>query len=88
MKGVVEIMSVRTDLAVEMVDEEAHRLPKGISRKLRKSSVCTITEIIVEDEMAGLKIENQREDILPLKQTGFPLTQVILTSRLQILLMK
>jgi spore protease len=56
MKGVVEIMSVRTDLAVEMVDEEAHRLPKGISRKLRKSSVCTITEIIVEDEMAGLKI--------------------------------
>lgn len=48
--------SSRTDLAVEMIDTEAHTLPKGIRRKIRKSSVCTVTEIIVEDIMAGLKI--------------------------------
>lgn len=46
----------RTDLAVETFDPEADSLPKGIKRKIRKSSVCTITEIIVEDIMAGLKI--------------------------------
>lgn len=46
----------RTDLAVEMIDPDAHSLPKGIKRRLRKSTVCTITEIIVEDIMAGLKI--------------------------------
>lgn len=46
----------RTDLAVEILDPEAENLPKGIRRKIRKSSVCTITEIIVEDIMTGLKI--------------------------------
>lgn len=46
----------RTDLAVEMVDEESSSLPRGIRRKVRKSSVCTITEIIVDDILAGLKI--------------------------------
>lgn len=50
------IMSKRTDLAVEMVDEQAKNLPRGVTRKMRKSSVCTITEIIVEDDMAGLRI--------------------------------
>lgn len=49
-------MSVRTDLAVEMIDEDAKSLPKGIKRKLRKSSACSITEIIVTDETAGLRI--------------------------------
>ncbi len=49
-------MSVRTDLAVEMIDEEADSLPKGIKRKLRKSSACEITEIIVSDDMAGVRI--------------------------------
>ncbi len=46
----------RTDLAVEMFDPDKHKLPKGITRRIRKSSVCTITEIIVDDPMAGLKI--------------------------------
>ena len=49
-------MSIRTDLAVECIDPESRTLPKGIKRKLRKSSVCSITEIIVTDEMAGLRI--------------------------------
>lgn len=49
-------MSVRTDLAVEMIDEDAASLPKGIRRKLRKSSACSITEIIVADAVAGLRI--------------------------------
>lgn len=46
----------RTDLAVEMFDPDEDKLPKGIRRKIRKSTVCTITEIIVEDSMAGLRI--------------------------------
>ncbi len=49
-------MSIRTDLAVEMIDEDASSLPKGIKRKLRKSSACTITEIIVTDDAAGVRI--------------------------------
>ncbi|MBQ2823190.1 MAG: GPR endopeptidase [Oscillospiraceae bacterium] len=49
-------MSVRTDLAVEMIDEDAKSLPKGIKRKIRRSSACTITEIIVTNEIAGLRI--------------------------------
>lgn len=49
-------MSVRTDLAVEMIDEDAKSLPKGIRRKLRKSSACSITEIDVTTELAGLRI--------------------------------
>ncbi|MBQ5319855.1 MAG: GPR endopeptidase [Oscillospiraceae bacterium] len=49
-------MSIRTDLAIEMVDEDAKSLPKGIRRKLRKSSACSITEIIVTDSIAGLRI--------------------------------
>lgn len=49
-------MSIRTDLAVEMIDENAKSLPKGIRRKLRKSSACSITEIIVTDAIAGLRI--------------------------------
>lgn len=46
----------RTDLAVELIDPESDKLPKGIRRKLRKSSVCSITEIIVDDILAGIKI--------------------------------
>lgn len=46
----------RTDLAVELVDPDSNKLPKGIRRKLRKSSVCSITEIIVDDILAGIKI--------------------------------
>lgn len=53
-------MSKRTDLAVEMIDENASLLPKGIKRKIRKSSACTITEIIVTDEVAGLRIGKTR----------------------------
>lgn len=49
-------MSIRTDLAVEMVDEDASGLPKGIKRKLRKSSACSVTEIIVSDDSAGRRI--------------------------------
>ncbi len=49
-------MSIRTDLAVEMIDEDAKNLPKGIRRKLRRSSACEITEIEVTNEMAGLRI--------------------------------
>ncbi|MGN0666249.1 MAG: GPR endopeptidase [Huintestinicola sp.] len=48
--------SCRTDLAVEVFDPDEKRLPKGVKRKLRRSSVCSITEIIVEDNMAGLRI--------------------------------
>ena len=48
--------SCRTDLAVEVFDPDAKTLPKGIRRKLRRSSVCSITEITVEDNMAGLRI--------------------------------
>ena len=46
----------RTDLAVEMIDPDAESLPKGITRKLRRSSVCSITEVIVESMEAGIKI--------------------------------
>ncbi|MCM1523372.1 MAG: GPR endopeptidase [Ruminococcus sp.] len=46
----------RTDLAVEMFDPDSEKLPRGIKRKIRRSSVCTVTEITVEDEMSGLKI--------------------------------
>lgn len=46
----------RTDLAVEMFDPDADKLPKGIKRRIRKSSVCEITEIIVTDDSAGMKI--------------------------------
>lgn len=53
-------MSIRTDLAVEMIDTEASSLPKGIRRKLRKSSACSITEIIVADEIAGIRIGKTR----------------------------
>ena len=49
-------MSIRTDLAVEMIDEDAANLPKGIKRRLRKSSACSITEITVADDAAGLRI--------------------------------
>ena len=49
-------MSKRTDLAVEMIDEDASSLPKGIKRKLRKSSACSVTEIIVTDDAAGARI--------------------------------
>lgn len=49
-------MSIRTDLAVEMIDEDASSLPKGIKRKLRKSSACSVTEIIVTDDAAGARI--------------------------------
>ncbi len=49
-------MSSRTDLAVELFDDEASSLPKGIKRKLRKSSVCHITEISVLNEMAALRV--------------------------------
>lgn len=53
-------MSIRTDLAIEMVDEDAKSLPKGIKRKLRKSTACSITEIIVTDTVAGLRIGKER----------------------------
>ncbi len=53
-------MSIRTDLAIEMVDEDAKSLPKGILRKLRKSSACSITEIIVADAVAGLRIGKEK----------------------------
>ena len=60
MKGIYRIMSnsdyCRTDLAVEMFDSDSGKLPKGITRKLRKSSVCEITEISVNDELAGIRI--------------------------------
>lgn len=49
-------MSQRTDLAVEIFDEDAHKLPQGIKRKKRRSSVCSITEIIVSDHMAALRV--------------------------------
>lgn len=48
--------SSRTDLAVEMINEEVSGMPKGIRKRVRKSSVCTVTEIIVEDILAGLKL--------------------------------
>ena len=53
-------MSIRTDLAVEMIDEDAKSLPKGIKRKLRKSSACSVTEIIVADDAAGMRIGKTR----------------------------
>lgn len=53
-------MSIRTDLAVEMIDEDAKSLPKGIKRKLRKSSACSVTEIIVADDAAGMRIGKSR----------------------------
>ncbi|MBP1561185.1 MAG: GPR endopeptidase [Oscillospiraceae bacterium] len=49
-------MAIRTDLAVEMIDEDAASLPDGIKRKLRKSSACSITEIIVTNSVAGFRI--------------------------------
>ncbi len=49
-------MSIRTDLAVEMFDSDAASLPKGVKRRLRKSSVCQITEILVENEMAAFRV--------------------------------
>lgn len=54
------IMSIRTDLAVECIDTESASLPKGIKRAIRKSSACTITEITVTDELAGLRIGKSR----------------------------
>ncbi|MCR5166255.1 MAG: GPR endopeptidase [Oscillospiraceae bacterium] len=53
-------MSIRTDLAVECFDAEARTLPKGMKRRIRKSSSCTITEIIIEDEIAGRRIGKTR----------------------------
>lgn len=49
-------MSARTDLAVEMIDEDAGSLPRGIDRRLRKSSACSITEIDVKSELVGLRL--------------------------------
>lgn len=49
-------MPKRTDLAVEMIDEDAEKLPKGVKRRLRKSSACMITEITVTDDKAAVKI--------------------------------
>ena len=46
----------RTDLAVEMIDPDKDSLPKGIKRRIRKSSVCTVTEITVTDDIAGIRI--------------------------------
>lgn len=46
----------RTDLAVEIFDPDAQQLPKGVSRRIRKSSVCTITEITVHDIMAEIRL--------------------------------
>lgn len=45
----------RTDLAVEIFDNDKNNLPKGVTRKLRRSSVCDITEIKVTDEYAAMK---------------------------------
>lgn len=56
MKKGNDIMPSRTDLAVEMIDEDAKSLPKGIKRRLRKSPACMITEITVTNELAGLRI--------------------------------
>ena len=59
-KGMTIIMSsskyARTDLAVEMIDPDKDSLPKGIKRRIRKSSVCTVTEITVIDDIAGIRI--------------------------------
>lgn len=46
----------RTDLAVEMFDPDSDKLPRGIKRRIRKSSACTVTEITVEDDSAGRRI--------------------------------
>lgn len=46
----------RTDLAVECIDNDADILPKGLTRKIRKSSVCNITEIVVENNTAAEEI--------------------------------
>ena len=53
-------MSIRTDLSLEMIDEYAASLPKGIKRKLRKSSACMVTEIIVTDDSAGARIGKRK----------------------------
>lgn len=46
----------RTDIALECIDESAGILPKGIERKIRKSSVCDITEIIVNSTEGAKKL--------------------------------
>ncbi len=53
-------MSVRTDLAVECLDENPDKLPRGIKRKIRKSSACEITEIIVEDDIGSAYIGKEK----------------------------
>lgn len=53
-------MPSRTDLAVECFDPDGGKLPRGVKRKIRKSSSCTITEIEISDELAGLRIGKSR----------------------------
>lgn len=64
-------MSARTDLAVEMIDEDAKSLPRGIKRRLRKSSACMITEITVTNELAGLRIGKPRGRYITIETDRF-----------------
>ena len=62
----------RTDLAVELFDPDSNQLPKGIRRKLRKSSVCSITEIIVDDMVAGIRIGKSKGRYITIETVRSP----------------
>jgi spore protease len=48
-------MSIRTDLAVEMIGDGAEQI-RGVRKKVHHKAASTATEVIIEDSAAGAKI--------------------------------
>ncbi|MDR0947676.1 MAG: GPR endopeptidase [Ruminococcus sp.] len=46
----------RTDIAVELIDEDAHPLPSGVNRNVREKKATKVTEITIKDRQAASKI--------------------------------
>jgi spore protease len=49
-------MPKRTDLAIELIDEDAAAFPKGIKRRIREKKASKVTEVLINDRAAGEKI--------------------------------
>ena len=49
-------MPARTDLALECIEPDDTALPEGITRNIRKSESCTVTEISITNETAAQSI--------------------------------
>jgi len=59
MNGRKSGMSIRTDLALETVAAAKTQIP-GIIQEKREGAGCTVTEITVESDMAGMRIGKSR----------------------------